>query len=422
MRTPFSTEPPHALPEAEIRRLEANADRLLDEIGIEVGDPPLAVEVWRGHRVRLNGNRLHMPCGLAREIVEKHARPVFTQLGRDTPQDVLFGRGSLIAAPAYAPPYVDFGAGRHLGSVADFERILTLTEHCAQLRHAGGLVGDLGGMPVAIRHLHYAALALKTCSKPLLGPAPNGAAYRDTAELLQIGLERKPDASAVNVLNLVNSNPPMRYRTGQFRALVQAAKLDQGLQLTAYLVPGLTAPVTLAGAMTQGLAELLFGAATAYLVNPKAKILAGIIPAPFSMSSMRPTYGQPMSLWSATLGAHMIRRLGLPCRIDGGPTSAKLSDAQSGYEAGAGLWMAVHAQADFILHAAGWLDNGLLFSEAKFRDDVACLAQVMGNKTGSAEPTQIDPKRAAEIDTYVRIRSEEIRTKPDLAAAYAAVE
>jgi trimethylamine---corrinoid protein Co-methyltransferase len=409
--------PPELLDETGLASIEANADRLLEERGIEIGDIELARELWRGTQARIAGNRVHLPRGLARDTVLHHVQRRFTQIGRTRGQDVVFGTGSRVAAPAYGPPSVEWHGTRRFGTTEDFVRVLRLVQASPSLRHAGGLVGDLDGCPPATRHLHQIGLSLKHCGKPLLGPAPNVAAYRDALELAWLTLG---EAEGVALLNLVNANSPLRYRRGMFRALVETARLGQGLLLTSYNVPGLTAPVTLAGAVAQGLAELLFGAATAYRVNPRACVIGGIIPVPFSMSSMRPAYGQPLTLLAAYLGASLIRRLGMPCRVDGGPSSAKLADAQAGFEAGIGIRAAVDAGADIILHAAGWLDNGLLFGGEKFVADIQTLEREFGTEGQTEAEEPLDPHIAREIDAFVATRSKEILAKPELAAAYGA--
>jgi len=406
---------PELLDEAGLTLIEANAERLIEERGIEVGDIELAREIWRGTGTRVAGNRVYLPAGLARHTVLNHARARFKQAGRG--RDVEFGASSRVAAPAYGPPSVEWDGERRFGTTEDFVRVLKLVQASPSLRHAGGLVGDLGGCPPATRHLHQIGLSVQHCDKPLLGPAPNVAAYRDALKLARLA---PGEAGDVVLLNLVNANSPLRYRKGMFRALVETARLRQGLLLTSYCIPGLTAPVTLAGAMAQGLAETLFGAATAYRVNPDACVIAGIIPVPFSMSSMRLAYGQPLTLMAAYLGASLIRRLGMPCRVDGGPSSAKLADAQAGFEAGIGIRAAVDAGADIILHAAGWLDNGLLFGGEKFSADIQTLEREFGTEGQTEAEEPLDPHIAREIDTFVATRSKQILASPDLAAAYGA--
>ncbi|KAG1650274.1 Glycine betaine methyltransferase [Nymphon striatum] len=48
-----------------------------------------------------------------------------------------------------------------------------------------------------------------------------------------------------------------------------------------------------------------------------------------------------------------------------GVTSAKTDDAQSGYESGATTSATIAAKADFVLHSAGWLQNGMCASPEK---------------------------------------------------------
>ena len=56
----------------------------------------------------------------------------------------------------------------------------------------------------------------------------------------------------------------------------------------------------------------------------------------------------------------LARRLGLPLHTVGALSSSKLPDAQAEQEAVMGLTMAVLAGANFINHATGWLEGGLV--------------------------------------------------------------
>ena len=59
----------------------------------------------------------------------------------------------------------------------------------------------------------------------------------------------------------------------------------------------------------------------------------------------------------------------LPFRSGGTFSSSKIADAQAGYESIQVMLPAVLAQVNFVLHAAGWLENGLTAGYEKFMID-----------------------------------------------------
>jgi trimethylamine--corrinoid protein Co-methyltransferase len=69
----------------------------------------------------------------------------------------------------------------------------------------------------------------------------------------------------------------------------------------------------------------------------------------------------------------MARRYNLPFRSGGMFASSKLSDAQSAYESVMTMLPAVQGGVNFILHAAGWLENGLSAGYEKFVLDCELL-------------------------------------------------
>jgi trimethylamine--corrinoid protein Co-methyltransferase len=73
-------------------------------------------------------------------------------------------------------------------------------------------------------------------------------------------------------------------------------------------------------------------------------------------------------------GAQLARFYKLPYRGSGGLNNSKIPDAQAAYESQMSLWPAVMAQANIILHSAGWLEAGLVCSLEKFILDLEGLA------------------------------------------------
>jgi trimethylamine--corrinoid protein Co-methyltransferase len=164
------------------------------------------------------------------------------------------------------------------------------------------------------------------------------------------------------------------------------------------MMMGATSPVTVAGALIQGYAEVLAALALVQLWSPGAPVVMGLFAIPFSMSSMVPCFGDPASQVVQMYAVQLARRLCVPVRGDGGVTSSKVDDAQSGYEGARATIASVLSGADFILHSAGWLEQGRCVSMGKFRREAAALANTFcADMNPFPPPLPLDPSLEADL-------------------------
>lgn len=84
------------------------------------------------------------------------------------------------------------------------------------------------------------------------------------------------------------------------------------------------------------------------------------------MNSGAPTFGTPEASKILYGAGQLARRLNLPFRSGGALCGSKLPDAQSAYETANTLNAALLGGVNFMLHAAGWLEGGLVSSFEKF--------------------------------------------------------
>lgn len=126
------------------------------------------------------------------------------------------------------------------------------------------------------------------------------------------------------------------------------------------------APVSVAGTLTQVMAEVLAGIAYNQLVRPGAPVIMGAFVTSIDMNSGAPTFGTPEAAHITYGAGQLARRLGLPYRSAGSFCGSKLPDAQAAYETSNSLNMGLLSGVNFMLHACGWLEGGLVSSFEKF--------------------------------------------------------
>ncbi|SVC41186.1 uncharacterized protein METZ01_LOCUS294040, partial [marine metagenome] len=100
------------LNEEGLARIEANADQLLQDIGIEFRDDDEVLNLWRGAGADVRDQRVRFPKGLLRQLIAT-APTQFTQHARNPARSVEIGGDNMVFAPVYGPPFVrDMDGGR----------------------------------------------------------------------------------------------------------------------------------------------------------------------------------------------------------------------------------------------------------------------------------------------------------------------
>ena len=128
--------------------IEANAETVLEEIGVAFVDNPAALDRWRAAGASVDGERVRLPKGLARKLCAT-APSQFTQHARNPEKSVTIGGDNLVLAPVYGPPFVrDAEGGRRYATLADFEKFVKLAYMSKWLHHSGGTVREPTDVPV----------------------------------------------------------------------------------------------------------------------------------------------------------------------------------------------------------------------------------------------------------------------------------
>jgi trimethylamine--corrinoid protein Co-methyltransferase len=157
----------------------------------------------------------------------------------------------------------------------------------------------------------------------------------------------------------VNTNSPMLVDKVVTDAAEVYSGAGQGLIVVPFILSGAMGPVTTAAAIAQALAEAMAVGAYTQLVRPGAPFILGNFLSSMNLRSGAPTFGMPEPLMSNLAIGQLARRLKLPLRCGGALTASKVADAQAAYESADSMLSTVLGGANFVLHAAGWLEGGL---------------------------------------------------------------
>ena len=242
------------------------------------------------------------------------------------------------------------------------------------LHHSGGTVCEPVDLPVNKRHLDMVDSHIRYSDKPFMGSVTHPDRAADSVAMAKLVFGDEFVDNNCVLINLINANSPMVFDSTMLGALKVYARAGQATIVTPFILAGAMSPVTVAGTLTQVLAEVLAGAAFAQLVRPGAPVVFGCFASSISMQSGAPTFGTPEPSLVSYGAAQLARRLGLPFRTGGSLCGAKIPDAQAAYESANTLNSTVMSGTNFVLHSAGWLEGGLAAGYEKFVMDCDQLA------------------------------------------------
>jgi len=362
------------LDEEGLALIEANADLILEEIGIEFREDEEALALWREAGADVQESRVHCPRGLCRTLL-KTAPESFTQHARNPERSVAIGGDATVFAPVYGPPFVrDLDHGRRYGTIEDFRNFVKLAYQAPAIHHSGGTVCEPVDVAVNKRHLDMVYSHIRYSDKPFMGSVTHPERAADSVAMAEMLFGKDFVADNCVLVSLINANSPMVFDATMLGALKVYARAGQGTIVTPFILAGAMSPVTVAGTLAQVLAEVLAGAALTQLCRPGAPVVMGCFAASISMQSGAPTFGTPEPALVSYGAAQLARRLGIPFRTGGSLCAAKTADAQAAYESANTLNTTLLAGTNFVLHSAGWLEGGLASGYEKFVMDCDQLA------------------------------------------------
>jgi trimethylamine--corrinoid protein Co-methyltransferase len=357
------------LSEENLARIEAAADRVLAETGIEFRDDPTTLDHWRKAGAQVDGVLVKFPPGMLRDIL-KSAPAQFTQHARNPANSVEIGGKNVVFSPAYGSPFVmDLDRGRRFGTLEDFQNFIKLAQSSPNFHHSGGTICEPTDIPVNKRHLDMVLAHMVLSDRPYMGSVTAEERSVDNIEMSRVLFGADFVDQNCVILGNVNVNSPLVWDGTMTRSLRAYARANQAAVIVPFILGGAMGPVTNAGGIVQSLAETMAGCALTQLERKGAPVIFGNFLSSMSLRSGSPTFGTPEPAIGSMVIGQLARRLNLPLRCSGNFTTSKLPDGQAMMEGTMSMLAAVHCGANFILHAAGFLDGLLSMSYEKFMMD-----------------------------------------------------
>ena len=197
-------------------------------------------------------------------------------------------------------------------------------------------------------------------TKPIVFTSDNGQDARlivEMAATVVSGLDRLRERPFV----LAYSQPtsPLQHSQDALGKLLVCAELGIPVCYPPGMMPGATAPCTMAGAITQSLAEALSALVIHQAKSPGAGIVLCGAHGCFDMKTSVNIYAAPERLMTEAALAAIYQHYGLPTWGFGGCTDAQVMDEQAGAEFGLLTLWAILTGIN-LAHDTGYLGSGMI--------------------------------------------------------------
>jgi trimethylamine--corrinoid protein Co-methyltransferase len=373
---PFT--PVEQLSADQVEAIHRASLRILSEVGVEVlGDRALDILASSGALVDRSNRRVRLDPAQVEALVA--GVPATFRLHAQNPdRSVEFGGRNLVICAVGGPAFVsDLDRGRRPGTFADMVDYVKVISALNVIHQEGGGPLEPTDIPVAIRHLEMYRAFATLLDKPWQCLGYGRVTVDDAVEIacLARGIDTDRLVAEPSLMTIINSNSPLRLDGPMSEGLIRMAEWGQPVVVTPMTLAGAMSPITIAGALAEQNAEVLFMLALGQLVRPGTPLVYGGFTSNVDMRTGAPAFGTPEYVRAQLATGQLARRYGVPWRSSNACASPTV-DAQAAYESEMAVWGAVMAGVNLLYQGAGWLEGGLTASFEKLILDAEILQQI----------------------------------------------
>lgn len=349
------------LSDDQIVELHQATLELMRRTGVQV-EEPTAIEVFARAGCWVDGRRVRFPAHLVEWAIGVAPRRVMLcdRLGRPAValqgERAYFGTGS--DTPNIIDPYTGERRRVKKEDVARTSRLLDALPHLSFMM-CSGIASDVPASTSDIHH--FEAMACNTV-KPIVFTAWSLKNLKDIIEMAELiaggaeKLQRNPFCALYT-----EPISPLKLGPEATQKLVYMAEKGLPTVFTPAVLTGASGPVTIAGGLVQGNAEMLAGFVLAELIREGAPLIYGGGVLPIDMGTTLMSYASPEFMMGVCGLKDMARHYQLPMFHFAGCSDAKTFDQQASLEGA--LWVMLAAlSGGNLVHDMGYIDNGLTTS------------------------------------------------------------
>lgn len=329
---------------------------ILETVGVEVRHPP-ALEVFAAAGAEIDGSRVRIPRECVRRALDS-APKTWEVLGRGTSagMELSAGTGPYYGTGSDLVFVIDPQTGdRRRAALSDVESNARLIDRLPNLDFAMSMALP-SDVPVEVDDVAQCGAMLLGTQKPLMLAPKDGTSVRVMAEMVELCGDRS------SLLIYAMPSPPLTHDAHGLTKVMVCAELDLPVIYAPAPSGGATSPLSIAGGVVVGIAEVLSGLVVHQQVKRGAPFVFGCGYNVLDFRTVNNCYVTPESFLGLQAGCDMARFLDLPSFSYAGVSDSKALDMQLAADAALTAVLGGLSRAT-LLHDAGYLETGLCSSE-----------------------------------------------------------
>jgi len=347
------------LSKEEIEKIHHTTLKVLNEIGVAVRNKH-ALELLKKHGFKLDG-RGDVVC-FPKEEIEKTINAFSNDIDiydREGNLALKLGRNKVYFGPGGgAPNLLDLQGNRRPSTKEDVAHVAKI---CDFLSNMDFVMSDITAQdqPLKVQDLHELEAMVLNTSKPIVPVCLEDGHFVETVYRIHQAVH--PGDTEVKrpfIILYFQPSSPLQLDKEPLNRLIKAVKFNIPLIISGAITAGGTAPVTIAGALVTGNAEVLAAMTIARLVNEKARIIYGIGGVAMDLYTGNFCYGSPeLGFLSGVAVGEIAEYYDFATWGRGACSDAKVLDAQFGSEVFMNAIIPALGGVNLI-HDAGRMDFG----------------------------------------------------------------
>ena len=352
----------HILGDEKCRKIDAYARRIMEEIGMIVGDEEIKSRLLDNGAKELGKGYISIPGSMVDKALKTvpSSFKLYTvngELAMDINKVNKYFGGSTNSL-TYVDPVSGKITAHTMETASNVAKVADALPNVNYLA-SNGLVSDCD--PAIAGRMCFAN-TLKYTTKPMYFSPDYAPSYKDIIELSR---DIKGGARALRekpfLFGYCEPVPPFNHSGDSLRKLMICSEAGVPCIYMPYSMRGGTAPIFLAAALAQNFAEILSGLVIQQIAYPGAAFIAGSMPTVLDMKTTTGSYGAPEFHFGIAASAEMSDFYNLPFFGTAGCTDSQHLDMQAASEVTMAVLSTALTGAD-IVHDFGVMNHASAIS------------------------------------------------------------
>ncbi|SHJ77985.1 trimethylamine---corrinoid protein Co-methyltransferase [Dethiosulfatibacter aminovorans DSM 17477] len=362
--------------EKDLKKLHDATMKILNRTGIRLMHPEI-INLVGEKGVRVEGDRAFFTEDQIMDWISK-APEKFTLYARNPEHDMEIGGDNIEYAPGYGCSAIIDSEGQTKDAVMeDYMRFSKIVHESKWFKINGGILVQPSDIDYknCLPVMMYSAMVHS--DKCIMGVPGEKDEIEGLMELFSIAFGGKDEfMRKPRVITLISTTSPLQIDGMSLCSMIECIKHNQPIIITPGPMAGSNGPITTAGNIALGNAEVLVGIAVSQMLKEGTPVVYGMVPATADMQTGGISIGSPAWVKQSAYSARLAKEYGLPNRSGGTVNDAKGVSVQSGYESMLAMFVCHQEKANFVLHSAGILDGYGAISYEQFMIDLEIISML----------------------------------------------